>query len=220
MEFLNTDIGSEKRAWVQNMAALHRVETQKLVLIEWQESARLWNSIRAFELTLRNAIDFHYRERLGQNWLIASIEQDGVFNTVQCRSTLELIKTASSRIKNPSYSDLVASLTLSFWARLFEVHQFEACGSTLVEVFTEDRTNLSARRKAYVVRLKKILGLRNRIAHHEWVVYRSGMPKLKITKVCREIDRERLNLLKKHRPPAVGLSGSNVGGVVVDKQHV
>jgi hypothetical protein len=85
MEFLNTDIGSEKSAWVQKMAALHRVETQKLVLIEWQESARLWNSIRAFELTLRNAIDFHYRERLGQNWLIASIEQDGVFNTVQCR---------------------------------------------------------------------------------------------------------------------------------------
>lgn len=206
MEFLNTDIGVEKRALLEKMAALHRLDTQKLVLVEWQDSARLWNSIRAFELTFRNAIDVHYRARLGQNWLSESIEEDGVFNTAQCRSTLELIKTASSRIKNPSHSNLVASLTLSFWVRLFEVHQFEACGSTLLEVFAEDRSNLSAKRKAYVVRLKKILGLRNRIAHHEWVVYRSGMPKLKITKVCREIDGERLRLLKKQRPPSVGLS--------------
>jgi len=205
MNFLNTDIGDEKSTWVLKMATHHKVEASELVVEEWQESARIWNSIRAFELTFRNSIDAHYRARLGQNWLSASIEEGGVFTDNKCRSTLELIKLASSRISNPSHSDLVASLTFSFWVRLFEVHQFEACGSTLLEVIAEERTNLSAKRKAYVVRLKKILGLRNRIAHHEWVVYRSGMPKLKITKLCREIDGERLSLLKKQRPPAVGL---------------
>ncbi len=143
-------------------------------------SQELFTVISCFEIALRNAIDKHYTNALGNNWLQNAAAPGGIFDNSQCYLTRTNINNAI-RDLNHAYTHykLVAELGFGFWRYMFAYHQFRVAGSTLLHILPAKPRSTAATQYNHTFvfnQLHTINDLRNRIAHHEPICFQPGLP--------------------------------------------
>ena len=141
-------------------------------------SQELFTVISCFEVALRNAIDQHYTNALGNNWLCTAASSGGIFDNRYCLFTAT---TIADVIKDLGYTythpKLVAELGFGFWRYLFATRQYRAGGQSLLRIFTAkpQSTQGNQYNASYIFNeLAKVNDLRNRIAHHEPICFIPG----------------------------------------------
>jgi hypothetical protein len=148
-------------------------------------SQELFTVISCFEIALRNAIDRQYTSQYGDNWLLDSTLNDGIFDSQNCRHAKEIINKAIAKLSvRYTHKKLLAEMDFGFWRYLFAQPQFYAGGQTLLHIFPSKPTstpNIQYNHSFVFNRLEKINGLRNRIAHHEPVCFLDSQPTIDTT---------------------------------------
>ena len=143
-------------------------------------SQELFTVISCFEITLRNAINNHCIASLGNDWLSLGAAPGGIFDNYHCRLTTVNINDAVSKLRHCYTPDkLVAELGFGFWRYIFAQYQYNATGRTLLRIFPAKPTSTPAIQynQTFVFnQLAQINNLRNRIAHHEPVCFKAGIP--------------------------------------------
>jgi len=77
-------------------------------------STEMFSILCLFEVALRNAIDIHYRGRLGNNWLFGAAHPGGFLHAIGCEKSLEGVKKGIANLGGSYTPDkVVAELTIS-----------------------------------------------------------------------------------------------------------
>jgi hypothetical protein len=140
-------------------------------------SQELFSVVSCFEIALRNAIDQHYTEKKGLDWLRNAALPGGMYNVKNCGKTPYAIQAALGRLINYTPSKLLAEMDFGFWRYTFAQHQFYAGGQSLMAIFPAKPKSIVALRynQNYIFKeLEKINNFRNRLAHHEPVCFAKG----------------------------------------------
>jgi len=140
-------------------------------------SQELFSVISCFEIALRNAIDHHYIEKKGPDWLRDAALEGGMYNVQKCGKTPFVILKALSRLINYTHPKLLAEMEFGFWRYSFAPSQFHAGGQSLLKIFPAKPKSTAAFQynQTYIFReLEKINSFRNRLAHHEPVCFAIG----------------------------------------------
>ena len=141
-------------------------------------SQQVFTIVSCFEVALRNAIDREYSARHGIHWLRSAASPGGMFNNRRCQTSANLIQIGLRRL-NAAYTPgkLIAEMDFGFWRYLFAQPQFFAGGQVLLTVFPSKPRSTPAIQynHRYIFReLEQVNHLRNRLAHHEAICFRSG----------------------------------------------
>jgi hypothetical protein len=140
----------------------------------------LFSVISYFEIALRNAIDKHYKNTMGNYWLQNAAAAGGVFDNGHCYHTRASINEAIRKLSHTyTPNKLVAELGFGFWRFMFASQQFRACGRTLFQILPgrPRSTPQIQYNNTYIFnQLAIINNLRNRIAHHEPICFTPGQP--------------------------------------------
>ena len=143
-------------------------------------SQELFTVISCFEIALRNKIDQHYLSMNGNEWLKHSVDVNGMFDNPRCRVTAQTIREELGKLSHRyTHPKLVAALGFGFWRYLFSTHQFRAGGQLLLQIFPGRPASTPKQQyNANFVfnQLKQINDIRNRIAHHEPICFKPGIP--------------------------------------------
>lgn len=141
-------------------------------------SQELFTVISCFEIALRNAVDKHCLNNLGNDWLKTGASPAGIFDNRNCRLTARNINVAVTKLSRLyTHNKLVAELGFGFWRYMFAPHQYAATGRNLLGVFPAKPSSTPAAQynQTYVFnQLAQINKLRNRIAHHEPICFQAG----------------------------------------------
>lgn len=138
-------------------------------------SQSFYSIIGLFEISLRNAIDSHYKLVLSDpEWLLNSTKSSGMFsNPVFARGGFETrkkIKNAKRDLLKPYTHDrLVAALSFGFWVKLFDRLQFGVGGKNLHKIFVSRPRG--TKQKTLYKSLCKLRNFRNRVAHYEPIIF-------------------------------------------------
>ncbi len=155
-------------------------KTVQLYMANLRLSQQLFGIISLFEVALRNAIDSHYQNRFGKNWLQNQCNISGFLQVKGCetsrRKVLDVIFKLGS---NYTHDKTLSDMNFGFWKYLFGSKEFSAAGNTLLVVFPnrpsgQNHTNIFKE-------LDKINKLRNRIAHHEPICFQGYLISTKET---------------------------------------
>jgi hypothetical protein len=141
-------------------------------------SQELFSVVSCFEIALRNAIDQHYTEKKGPDWLRDAALPGGMYNVKNCGKTPYAILAALRRLIDYTPSKLLAEMEFSFWRYTFAQHQFYAGGQSLMAIFPAKPKSIVGLRynQNYIFKeLEKINNFRNRLAHHEPVCFAKGL---------------------------------------------
>lgn len=138
-------------------------------------SQEMFTIISCFEVALRNAIDKHYTDIFGTEWLSDFVTTGGRFDSYDTIRTKTIIVNAKNKL-NSSYTHykLIAELDFGLWRYFFAQPQFRAGGQSLLQIFPSKPTSTPAIQynHTYIFNeLAKINDLRNRIAHHEPICF-------------------------------------------------
>ena len=143
-----------------------------------QLSHNMFMAIACFEVVLRNAIDKHYTQVHGPDWLSLSVRPGGFFDNPSCTATYRLIRNAQIKWAGPNgHQKMVADLDFGFWRYLFAQPQFRAAGQSLLRIFpNKPRSNAAVQYNHTFMfnELAELNILRNRIAHHEAICFMPG----------------------------------------------
>jgi len=143
-----------------------------------QLSQELFTIISCFEVALRNAIDKHYVNSLGNEWLRSAATNGGIFDNTRCMISYQTIAEEVRKLnRRYTHAKLVAALGFGFWRYLYSPHQYRAGGQTLLGVFSSRPTSSPALQynATYIFNeLQGINSIRNRIAHHEPICFVPG----------------------------------------------
>lgn len=145
-----------------------------------QISQEMFTIISCFEVALRNAIDNRLTGTLGTEWLRDSIMEGGFLTGRNTVKTYEIVKHAYEKLHRDSlytHSKLLASLEFGIWKYMYSPAQYRATGQVLLKVFpNKERSTPELHiNQSYIFNeLDKINTLRNRIAHHEPICFRTG----------------------------------------------
>lgn len=141
-------------------------------------SQQMFTIISCFEIALRNKIDEHYTGIYGNDWLKNSVQTGGFFNVRKTYRTKKTVVASLTKLNsNYTHNKLIAEMDFGFWRYLFAKPQFNAAGKTLLRIFpAKPRSTPSVQYNQTFVfeELMKINNLRNRIAHHEAICFKSG----------------------------------------------
>ena len=141
-------------------------------------SQEFFTVISCFEVSLPNAIDRHYSNQFGNDWLRNAAVTGGVFDAHTCRFTKNLINQNVANLSHHyMHQKLIAEMDFGFWRYLFAQPQFRAAGQTLLRVFPAKprSTPYIQYNQAFVFnQLGHINKIRNRIAHHEPICFLSN----------------------------------------------
>lgn len=157
-------------------------KAKSLILYRYNIKAALemFAVVGAFEVALRNSIDKVMSEKFGDDWLRNAILPGGIFDVPQCRDHAKIIRSAYEKlIKQNCYTHthLLSKMEFGIWKYMFSSPQFRAANRVLLRVFPNKP--VSTREKQYnntyiFNELDHVNSLRNRIAHHEPICFRSG----------------------------------------------
>ena len=143
-------------------------------------SQELFTVISCFEIALRNSVDRHYTNTLGNNWLQNAATTGGIFDNRQCYLTRTNINDAIRNLNHAyTHYKLVAELGFGFWRYMFAHQQFRAAGSPLLQILPAKPRSTAAIQYNHTFifnQLHTINDLRNRIAHHEPICFQPGHP--------------------------------------------
>ena len=143
-------------------------------------SQEMFTIICCFEVSLRNAIDAELVPLLGPEWLKDSIMDNGVFSLPILSETHEKIFKQYDKLGKSgkySHSKLLASLDFGTWKYMFSPVQYNQTKQVLLNIFPNKQksTKTNQINRQYIYNeLDKINSLRNRIAHHEPICFRTG----------------------------------------------
>lgn len=143
-------------------------------------SQEMFTVISCFEVALRNTIDKHYTNTLGNEWLRQGAAQGGVFDNWHCRQTAQAINEEVSTLANRySHDRLAAGLGFGFWRYLFAQHQYQSAGNSLLRIFpAKPRSTAQTQYNQRFVfnQLAQLNIIRNRVAHHEPICFLPAQP--------------------------------------------
>ena len=143
-------------------------------------SQEIFTIVSCFEIALRNAIDYKLVDRFGSDWLRDSIQNGGIFSSNSVGKTKVIIdKSYNELIRNGCYthSRLLASMEFGVWKYMFSRVQYNATGRCLLGIFPNKprSTAMIQYNHTYIFNeLDKVNSIRNRIAHHEPIIYVHG----------------------------------------------
>lgn len=145
-------------------------------------SQEVFTLLSCFEVALRNAIDRELIARFGDDWLLDSVSDGGIFDIPGCRDSAKIIRKAYSRlVRNGEYAHhkLIAEMEFGVWKYMFANPQYRATGQILLRIFpNKPRSSAEIRySNSYIFNeLDGINILRNRIAHHEPICFARRQP--------------------------------------------
>lgn len=150
-------------------------------------SQQMFTIISCFEIALRNAIDRHYTQTLGNDWLKTAVLPNGIFTVPECRRTKNIVKKGIRSVNNNyTHHKVIAEMDFGFWRYLFAKPQFNTAGKTLLRIFPAKpkSTPQNQYNQTFIFNeLEKINNIRNRIAHHEAICFQLGYPIIDTTYV-------------------------------------
>ncbi|MFY8021514.1 MAG: Abi family protein [Bacteroidia bacterium] len=146
----------------------------QLYILNLELSKSIFGILSIYEITLRNAINYHYINYLNdENWIVNQCKEGGIFNRPNDPNqyySLKKIKKVQMKLNQKCSNDrLVAELSLGFWVYLFASYQFKAGGQNLHQIFINRPKGTKPKTLFY--ELNQIRLLRNRIAHHEAICF-------------------------------------------------
>lgn len=142
-------------------------------------SQEMFTIVSCFEVTLRNHIDRHMSSQFGPEWLRDSVIGNGIFTMPILKKTHDIIFFAYKKLdKNGHYTHpkLLAEMEFGIWKYMFSPIQYSQSGKNLLQIFPfKPRSSaLQQYNQRYIFNeLDKINSLRNRIAHHEPICFRT-----------------------------------------------
>lgn len=129
---------------------------------------RFAGTLNMFEVILRNKIHVHYAAQYAdEEWIIHQ-----TLPGLMLYNDRDLInETLNSAKKKHIYSSdrMVSSFTLGFWTYMFTKQEYRLGGKTLLNIFSK-RAKGTTQKQVYCD-LTAIREFRNRIAHHEPIVF-------------------------------------------------
>ena len=140
-------------------------------------SKTLFGLLSVFEVTIRNYIDKHYREKFTDSeWLKNQCGQGGMFSHPSFSKygfepRTKILTTIAKLGNKYTHDRLVAELSFGFWNYMFAPIQFLIGGQSLHKIY-ENRPK-GTNQKLIFNQLDEIRSLRNRIAHHEPLIFNS-----------------------------------------------
>ncbi|MFZ4477271.1 MAG: Abi family protein [Saprospiraceae bacterium] len=150
-------------------------KTMMLYRLNLRLSQEMFTVISCFEVALRNAIDRHYLDRFGNDWVRDSAVQGGIFDHQNCSQTTNSINDEVRSLGNRySHDKLIAGLGFGFWRYLFAPHQYQRAGSNLLDIFPAKPRSTAQTQYNQTFVFKQLAALneiRNRIAHHEPICF-------------------------------------------------
>ena len=119
----------------------------------------------------------------------------GIFDTPDCKYTAATIQSALDKLSAArapyTHHKLVAGMGFGFWRYLFARHQFAVGHQILLQVFPAKPVSTVAvkyNQKLFFKQLAAINGVRNRMAHHEPICFRTGSATVDTGHVRRRYD--------------------------------
>ena len=156
-------------------------------------SQEMFTIISCFEVSLRNAIDGVLVPELGPEWLKDSVMPGGIFTLPILYETRDKIYTEYDKLTkkdNYSHSKLLASIGFGTWKYMFSPIQYLQTNQKLLDVFPcKQKSSMGNQlNRQYIYNeLNKINSLRNRIAHHEPICFRTGQDVIYTDYVIKEL---------------------------------
>jgi Abi-like protein len=142
-------------------------------------SSKLFAVLGMFEITLRNAIDNHYKGQFSvrngsAEWLQTESSANGFLSSpTLARGGFQSRQNVSLVLTNLGYrythDKAVSELSFGFWRYMFAAKEFAAAGSTLLRIFPARPRGVN--HTDVYNRLTEINRLRNRIAHHQPICF-------------------------------------------------
>lgn len=141
--------------------------TMMLYLYATRLAQTMFGVIGVFEITFRNAVNYHYLEQLGQDWIINQTGEGKIFESI----TEEIKEQENKFLSDGTYSHdkMVGTFTFGFWAYLFTRQSYKLGGKTLLQIFPNKEKGMN--QKQVYNDINKIRKFRNRVAHHEPICF-------------------------------------------------
>lgn len=135
-----------------------------------QLSQAFFGVISLFEVMLRNAINEHYLQTLGADWIVHQATPGGLLE----HEADEIDETRKAYIKEGIYSHdkMVGSFTFGFWTYMFTKRNYKIGGKTLLQIFPNRKKGTT--QKQVYANITSIREFRNRIAHHEPICFNTS----------------------------------------------
>lgn len=133
-------------------------------------SQQMFSVLSIFEVVLRNAINEHYKQKFGENWLLTQIQLGGFLWKKGCETSRNNLWATIGKLGEQASNDkAVAELNFSFWRYMFNSKEFMAGGSSLLQIFPNRPK--AKNHTDFFKDLSEINFIRNRIAHHEPICF-------------------------------------------------
>lgn len=156
----------------------NKMKAMTLYRYNMQLSHELFSVISVLEVSLRNAFDYEMRRNFGNNWLIDAILPTGrLCINSSTRTTQAIIQRALNKldISRRTQDNLIPNLEFGVWHHMFARPQNAAFGHKTVNVFpVMQQQNPNLTYQDLFNQLTVVNELRNRLAHHEPVCFRSN----------------------------------------------
>ncbi len=160
------NLSAERFSKYLNLASNSESAAFKLYEFNIRLSESFYPSLHNLEISLRNNFNFLIRKNYGEEWflnkeLLAGTNQKEFVN-------LRKIEEIISKSKTFCPNKLVSNLSFGFWVSLlypnYEISLWRPC---LRKLFSE---NQKITRKEFHQKLERIKFIRNRTAHHEFIL--------------------------------------------------
>ena len=187
-------IAEGKMRHYMNAAANNESIATAMFHLDGAVAASFLEPIRLVELVLREAVHQNLSHIYGTRWMFQSEIIDG-------RSLEKVTQSAKRLGKNPSGESIVSDLNLGFWAGLFQKggpasfdrglrikHPQTLWDPALSQIFGSENPE----RKVIATLTLKISYVRNRMAHHEPILFGIAQPGSK--KEGKQIKQEPINV--------------------------
>lgn len=148
-----------------------------LYRLNLKASQEMFTIVSCFEVALRNAIDNILTQRFGQHWLRDSVQTGGMLSGNNIHRTRNIIVNAYNELQRHNIympSKLLSSMEFGVWKYMFSPAQYRATGQCLLRAFPNKprSTRTMQYNNTYMFNeLDKVNSLRNRIAHHEPIIF-------------------------------------------------
>jgi len=173
------------------LAACNNDKMRAMVLYRWNInlSQEFSGILCLFEVALRNAINIHYKNTLGDSdWLRTEA------NRIPPALNQKMVDTINNEIiklsRRYTHDRLVASLSFGTWTSLFTKQHYRGLGYNLLNIFPARITG--TKQKDVYKELDRIREFRNRIAHHEPICFNNR------GEISTDMATEILNLIEKY----------------------
>ena len=130
-------------------------------------SQAFFGVVSLFEVVLRNAINDHYLQTLGADWIVKQAIPNGLLEHEA--DEVAFTKNAYDKENMYSHDKMVGSFTFGFWTYLFTKRNYKIGGKTLLQIFP-NRAKGTTQKMVYSD-ITAIREFRNRIAHHEPICF-------------------------------------------------